>query len=82
MEPEGELELTIVVPYFNPGPSLVGHVAQVITLLRERKVAFEVIAVSDGSTDGNDAGLGQLGTEVKVVHLPVNQGKGRASGSD
>ncbi|MGA2529170.1 MAG: glycosyltransferase [Acidimicrobiales bacterium] len=78
MEPEGELELTIVVPYFNPGPSLVGHVAQVITLLRDRKVAFEVIAVSDGSTDGNDAGLGQLGPEVKLVHLPVNKGKGRA----
>ncbi|MGA3352408.1 MAG: glycosyltransferase [Acidimicrobiales bacterium] len=78
MEPEGALELTIVVPYYNPGPSLVGHVADVITLLRQRKVSFEVIAVSDGSTDGSDEGLAQLGPEVQVVHLPVNQGKGHA----
>jgi glycosyltransferase involved in cell wall biosynthesis len=78
MQPEGELELTVVVPYYNPGPSLVGHVAQVIALLRERKIAFEVIAVSDGSTDGSDSGLGQLGPEVQVVYLPVNQGKGHA----
>ena len=34
MQPEGELELTVVVPYYNPGPSLVGHVAQVIALDR------------------------------------------------
>lgn len=78
MERESPLEVTVVVPYYNPGPSLVGHVAQVIEVLRQRQVAFEVIAVSDGSTDGNDAGLEQLGAEVQVVHLPVNQGKGRA----
>lgn len=78
MRPEGELELTVVVPYYNPGPSLVGHVAQVIDLLRDRKVAFEVIAVSDGSNDGNDAGLEHLGPEVQVVYLGVNQGKGHA----
>jgi glycosyltransferase involved in cell wall biosynthesis len=75
---EGQLELTVVVPYYNPGPNLVGHVSQVIQLLRDRAIAFEVIAVSDGSTDRNDAGLGQLGPEVQVVYLPVNQGKGHA----
>ena len=75
---DGQVELTIVVPYYNPGRNLVGHVAQVIELLRDRGVSFEVIAVSDGSTDGSDAGLEQLGPEVQVVHLPVNQGKGHA----
>ena len=78
MQPGGPVELTVVVPYYNPGPGLIGHVTQVIELLRARQVAFEVIAVSDGSTDGSDAGLEQLGPEVHVVHLPSNQGKGRA----
>jgi glycosyltransferase involved in cell wall biosynthesis len=78
MQPEGRLDLTIVVPYYNPGPNLAGHVAQVIEVLREREVSFEVIAVSDGSTDGNDVGLAELGPEVQVIHLPINQGKGRA----
>ena len=78
VQPEGQLDLTIVVPYYNPGPNLAGHVAQVIEVLREREVSFEVIAVSDGSTDGNDVGLAELGAEVQVIHLPINQGKGRA----
>jgi len=78
MQPGGQLDLTVVVPYYNPGPNLAGHVAQVIELLRDRGVSFEVIAVSDGSTDGNDVGLTDLGTEVQVVYLPVNQGKGHA----
>ena len=78
MRQEDQLDLTVVVPYFNPGRNLVAHVAQVIELLRERGVSFEVIAVSDGSTDGSDAGLEQLGPEVQVVHLAVNQGKGHA----
>jgi glycosyltransferase involved in cell wall biosynthesis len=78
MQREGDIDLTIVVPYYNPGPNLTGHVAQVTELLRECGAKFEVIAVSDGSTDGSDAGLEELGPEVQVVHLPVNQGKGHA----
>jgi glycosyltransferase involved in cell wall biosynthesis len=78
MQPEDRLDLTVVVPYYNPGPNLAGHVAQVIEVLREREVSFEVIAVSDGSTDGSDVGLADLGAEVQVVYLPINQGKGRA----
>lgn len=78
MQREGDVGLTIVVPYYNPGPNLVGHVSQVISLLRERRIDFEVIAVSDGSTDRSDAGLEDLGPEVRVVYLPVNQGKGHA----
>jgi glycosyltransferase involved in cell wall biosynthesis len=78
MHPGGRLDLTVVVPYYNPGPNLVGHVAEVIELLRDRRASFEVIAVSDGSTDGYDTGLEALGPEVRVVHLPVNQGKGHA----
>ena len=46
--------------------------------MRDRGVSFEVIAVSDGSTDGSDVGLAELGPEVQVVYLPVNQGKGHA----
>jgi glycosyltransferase involved in cell wall biosynthesis len=78
MQPEDPLDLTVVVPYYNPGPNLAAHVAEVIGLLRDRRVRFEVIAVSDGSTDGSDAGLDELGPEVQVLHLPVNQGKGYA----
>ncbi len=78
MPGERQLDVTVVVPYYNPGPNLVAHVTEVIDLLRDHQIAFEVIAVSDGSTDGSDEGLEHLGPEVQVVHLPVNQGKGHA----
>jgi glycosyltransferase involved in cell wall biosynthesis len=78
VQPGDRVDLTVVVPYYNPGPNLAGHVAQVIGVLRDRAISFEVIAVSDGSTDGSDVGLADLGAEVRVVYLPVNQGKGRA----
>ena len=66
-------------PLLQPGARISSVTCpQVIQLLRERQIAFEVIAVSDGSTDRSDAGLGQLGPEVQVVYLPVNQGKGHA----
>ena len=77
MQPGGRLDLTVVVPYYNPGPNLAGHIAQVIKLLRDRGVSFEVIAVSDGSTDGSEALLVDR-EHVRVLRLPKNQGKGAA----
>jgi len=65
MQPGGQLDLTVVVPYYNPGPNLSGLVAQVIEVLRDRGISFEIIAVSDGSTDGSDVGLAELGRRSK-----------------
>ena len=41
MQPGGRLDLTVVVPYYNPGPNLAGHVAEVIAVLRDHGVSFE-----------------------------------------
>ena len=40
MHPGDHLDLTVVVPYYNPGPNLAGHIAQVIELLRDRGDQF------------------------------------------
>jgi glycosyltransferase involved in cell wall biosynthesis len=71
------VELSVVVPFFNPGPALRRTVERLVACLRDAGVAFEVIAVSDGSTDGSAATLGGL-AEVIVIDNPVNQGKGAA----
>lgn len=74
-----ELELSIVMPYFNPGPRLAGHVADVVAVLEDTGLSFEVIAVSDGSTDGSAESLGGLdASRVRRLALPVNVGKGEA----
>ena len=79
LESAAELELTLVVPFYNPGPALRPHLEAVLDALRTSAVSFEVLAVSDGSTDGSNHCLDDLvGEELRVVSLPRNAGKGAA----
>lgn len=74
------IDLTVVVPFYNPGDSLARHVRDVIGALEARKLRFEVIAVSDGSTDGSGASLATLERSdvVQLIEMPRNFGKGEA----
>jgi glycosyltransferase involved in cell wall biosynthesis/O-antigen/teichoic acid export membrane protein len=75
--PPAELDLSLVIPFYNPGSRLAPHVQDVIKVLRAAQVTFEVIAVSDGSTDGSPSSIAGVG-QVRVVQLAENQGKGAA----
>jgi O-antigen/teichoic acid export membrane protein/glycosyltransferase involved in cell wall biosynthesis len=76
---EPSLDITMVVPYYNPGPRFVPNLAELIESLGSSAVTFEVIAVSDGSTDGFDAGFELQNSDmVRRVNLGKNQGKGQA----
>lgn len=73
------LDLTIVVPYFNPGDRVRSTVEELVRTLRASGASFEVIAVSDGSTDGSDAALlGLVTGAVTTVRLGERRGKGGA----
>jgi hypothetical protein len=78
---DADLDLSVVVPYYNPGELLVPTVRRVLTALESSGATFEVIAVSDGSTDGSDLLLErELGhrPELTSVVYASNQGKGLA----
>ena len=75
--PPAEIDLSLVIPFYNPGSRLAPHVQEVIKVLRAAEVTFEVIAVSDGSTDGSPSSIAGVG-QVRVVQLARNQGKGAA----
>jgi glycosyltransferase involved in cell wall biosynthesis len=77
--PEPTLDVTMVVPYYNPGPALGRTVRRMVEVLSDSGVSFEVIAVSDGSTDGSEASLDSLGDDVvRRVMLARQMGKGQA----
>ncbi|TMM15268.1 MAG: glycosyltransferase [Actinobacteria bacterium] len=73
-----ELDLTMVVPYYNPGSRLRGTVEALVEVLLESGLSFEVITVSDGSTDGSADSLAGVAGDVRRVVLSRNWGKGQA----
>jgi glycosyltransferase involved in cell wall biosynthesis/O-antigen/teichoic acid export membrane protein len=77
--PPAGVDLTLVVPFYNPGSRLGEHVSEIVTLLSHSNVTFEVLAVSDGSTDHSEDQLESMVSEqLTLVRLPDNQGKGAA----
>jgi glycosyltransferase involved in cell wall biosynthesis len=77
--PEATLDVTIVVPYYNPGPRLRTTVEHMVRVLDASGMSFEIIAVSDGSTDGSHFTLdGFPESVVRRLEFDRNIGKGHA----
>ena len=75
----GVLELSIVVPFYNPGPALAPNIAAVVEALEATGLSYEVVAVSDGSTDGSGATIDvHVGERLRRIDLPAHVGKGEA----
>jgi glycosyltransferase involved in cell wall biosynthesis len=77
--PPGSPELSMVMPFYNPGPELAANVSAVVEALERTGLSFEVVAVSDGSTDGSAEGIvSLLGDRLRRIDLPAHVGKGEA----
>jgi glycosyltransferase involved in cell wall biosynthesis len=71
--------VSIVVPFYNPGDRLRTTVERLIHALDGTALPFEIIAVSDGSTDGSPQSLdGFPDRVVRRVSYADNIGKGHA----
>src|ERR1700728_3787137 len=70
---------SIVVPYYNPGNRLRQTVEDLVRVLDTAQISFEIIAVSDGSTDGSPLTLDEFPESVvRRVSYENNVGKGHA----
>lgn len=82
LDGEASLDVTMVVPYYNPGPRFAPSIEELMVALGESGISFEVIAVSDGSTDGSEEILTGLCSNhdhrLRRVELDTNHGKGEA----
>jgi glycosyltransferase involved in cell wall biosynthesis len=76
---EPDIDLTIVIPFYNPGPRAVHHIKKVLDVLESTKLTFEVIAVSDGSTDESAQQIRTINSRKFILNeFNVNKGKGEA----
>ena len=72
------LDFSIVVPFYSPGPRFGPHLANIIEVLEASGSTFEVIAVSDGSTDGSEHVISDLNHHgIRLIAL-AHGGKGSA----
>jgi glycosyltransferase involved in cell wall biosynthesis len=77
--PDATLDVSIVVPYYNPGDRLRTTIEDMVRVLDSSGMTFEIITVSDGSTDGSPFTLDDFPESVvRRVSFPTNVGKGHA----
>jgi glycosyltransferase involved in cell wall biosynthesis len=75
----GGLDVSVVVPFFNPGTALAPTLEGLAAALGADGWTFEIIAVSDGSTDPPPQAIADLGVaHLRVEALDPNRGKGAA----
>jgi glycosyltransferase involved in cell wall biosynthesis len=81
--PVATIKLSIVIPVYNEEQTVQELVRRVISAPLLPSVVRQIICVNDCSRDGTAARLDELsrlfpGEEIKLLHKPVNQGKGAA----
>ena len=75
----GDVELSIVVPFYNPGAALAPNIGAVVGALDATGLSYEIVAVSDGSTDGSgETIVDHMGSRLRRIDLPDHVGKGEA----
>jgi glycosyltransferase involved in cell wall biosynthesis/O-antigen/teichoic acid export membrane protein len=77
--PPAEIDFTLVVPFYNPGSRLGKHVGEIVEILSRSDYSYEILAVSDGSTDHSEEQLAGIESRyLRLVRLDKNEGKGSA----
>lgn len=71
--------VSIIVPVFNEGPAIVENLDLLISEIEEYFARFEILVVSDGSTDGTNLKVFSFRhPDLKLVVVEENRGKGHA----
>lgn len=73
------IKLSVIVPVYNEELAIAGTLEKITGFLIKKNYDWEIIVVDDGSSDGTDNIVKNMGFgEVRLEKLPQNQGKGAA----
>jgi O-antigen/teichoic acid export membrane protein len=77
-ESNSKPEISLIIPTYNGGAGLLDRVISTADVLDRLEKSFEIIVVSDGSTDRSDRLLIEAAAPAQVLHYTRRQGKGVA----
>ncbi len=72
-----EPSVSLIIPFYNPGPYFRDHLLAVISVLNSSGLNFELIGVNDGSIDESD-NVALSFSELTLISHSKNHGKGSA----
>ena len=78
MSEDRELDFSIVIPAYNEDGAIGSVLSRLIGELNAMERPYEILVVSDGSTDETAAEVAQVGAPVRLVEHPYNMGNGAA----
>ena len=74
------MSLSLVIPFFNEAENIERVVNGLVNSFEKSSIGYELVLVNNGSIDESPQILENLAEEkpenIKVVHVPVNQGYG------
>ncbi|MCX7632726.1 MAG: bifunctional glycosyltransferase family 2/GtrA family protein [Turneriella sp.] len=76
--PRRRLQLSCVIPAYNEAERLPRYLAEIRRYLKARRLRYEIVIADDGSTDGTAEIAQRFGSEVRMLRLYENFGKGAA----
>lgn len=74
-------EYSVIIPAYNEEERLQAPLLETLDYLRAESESFEIVVVDDGSSDGTAELVNRLGrrhSELRLIRLPTNRGKGYA----
>jgi len=75
------IDLSVIIPAYNEAGRIKDSLNRIREYLRTKPISFEIIVVDDGSKDETGKLVQEMiaeFSELKLIHLPINQGKGFA----
>ncbi len=77
--PDASTQLSVVLPFLNEGDRPSQTIARLLEAADEWEIDLEVLAISDGSTDGSEDAIHALEDHrIRVIRHDINRGKGAA----
>ena len=75
---ESSVDFSVIIPAYNEGQVIGPVIQRLVRHLDSLNRDYEILVISDGSTDETNSIVEDFGEPVRLIELPYNTGNGAA----